>query len=86
VNTTIASVRAPQIAWHLREGTFRDVFVAQVMRPTSAQGDLIVDPDEVLPPSFQLETVAQKRFGGRWIRISRLTGIDLPPNGSQPGQ
>ena len=86
VNTTIASVRAPQIAWHLREGTFRDVFVAQVMRPTSAHGDMIVDPDEVLPPAFQLETVAEKRFGGRWIRISRLTGIDLPPAGSQPGQ
>lgn len=86
VNTTIASVRAPQIAWHLREGTFRDVFVAQVMRPTTAGGDTIVDPDEVLPPSFRLETVAEKRFGGRWIRISRLTGIDLPPNGGQPGQ
>ncbi|MBL9212511.1 MAG: glycosyltransferase family 39 protein [Opitutaceae bacterium] len=86
VNTTIASVRAPQIAWHLREGTFRDVFVAQVMRPTTAQGDMIVDPDEVLPPAFQLETVAEKRFGGRWIRISRLTGIDLPPAGNQPGQ
>lgn len=86
VNTTIASVRAPQIAWHLREGTFRDVFVAQVMRPTTAEGDAIVDPDEVLPPAFQLETVAEKRFGGRWIRISRLTGIDLPSSGSQPGQ
>jgi hypothetical protein len=86
VNTTIASVRAPQIAWHLREGTFRDVFVAQVMRPTTAEGDAVVDPDEVLPPAFRLETVAEKRFGGRWIRISRLTGIDLPSNGSQPGQ
>lgn len=86
LNTSIAAVRAPQIAWHLREGTFRQVFVAQVLRPTTAQGDLIVDPAEVLPPTFQLETVAEKRFGGRWIRISRLTGIDLPPAVDLPGQ
>ena len=86
VNTTIAGVRGPQIAWHLREGTFRDVFVAQVVRPTSAQGDLIVDPDEMLPPAFQLEPVAEKRFGARWIRISRLTGIDLPQTLAQPGE
>lgn len=86
VNIVIASVRGPQIAWHLREGTFRDVFVAQVMRPITAEGGTIVDPDDVLPPSFRLETVAEKRFGGRWIRISRLAGIDLPPSGGQPGQ
>jgi hypothetical protein len=86
VNTTIAGVRGPQIAWHLREGTFRDVFVAQVLRPTSADGDPIVDPDERLPDTFRLETVTEKRFGGRWIRISRLTGIDLPLAGGQPGQ
>lgn len=86
VNTTMVSGRAPQLAWHLREGTFHDVYVAQVLRPSSAQGDAFVEPDEVLPPAFQLETVAEKRFGGRWIRISRLTGIDLPPTVSQPGQ
>lgn len=86
LNTTVAAVRAPQIAWHLREGTFRHVFVAQVLRPTTAQGDLIVDPNEVLPPAFRLETVAEKRFGARWIRISRLTGIDLAEAGSLPGQ
>jgi 4-amino-4-deoxy-L-arabinose transferase-like glycosyltransferase len=86
VNTTIAAVRAPQIAWHLREGTFREVLVAQVIRPTTAQGDPIVDPDEILPASFRLETVAEKRFGARWIRISRLIGVDAPPGATQSGQ
>ncbi len=86
VNTTIAAVRGPQIAWHLREGTFREVLVAQVIRPTTPQGDPIVDPDEILPAAFRLETVAEKRFGARWIRISRLAGVDTPPAAAQPGQ
>jgi hypothetical protein len=75
VNTAAVRTRAAQIAWHLREGTFREVLVAQVIRPTSAQGEAGVDPDDVLPEEFRLEPLEQKRFGGRWIRISRLVGI-----------
>lgn len=86
LNTTIATVRGPQIAWHLKEGTFREVIVSQVLRPTSAQGDAIVDPDEVLPPNFRLETLKEKRFGGRWIRISRLVGVDPVPAVTPTGQ
>jgi hypothetical protein len=75
LNTSIARLRAPQIAWHMRHGTFREVLVSQVIRPTSARGDPVVDPDEVLPENFHLETVTEKRFGARWIRISRLKEI-----------
>jgi hypothetical protein len=75
VNINVAALRAPQISWHLREGTFHDVFVAQVLRPTSIKGEMIVDPGDVLPPEFQLRTIAEKRFGGRWIRISALVEI-----------
>ncbi len=84
LNTSIARVRGPQIAWHLRQGTFKEVLVSQVVRPTSANGDPIVDPDEELPESFQLETITQKRFGARWIRISRLLGV-APSSASAPG-
>ena len=86
VNTSIASVRGPQIAWHMREGTFRDVFVSQILRPTSEKGEATVDPDEVLPPNFRLETVEVKRFGARWIRISRLLGVDAPESALPPAQ
>jgi hypothetical protein len=76
VNTNIARLRGPQIAWHIRHGTFREVIVSQVIRPTSAKGEPVIDPDEELPENFHLETLAEKRFGARWIRISRLTEIE----------
>ncbi len=79
VLTPVARTRAAQIAWHLREGTFRTVLVAQVLRPTTAEGDAGIDPDDVLPPEFKLEPLERKRFGMRWIRISRLVAVDVEP-------
>jgi hypothetical protein len=68
--------RGEQIKYHLREGTFREVIVAQALRPTSAQGEMGVDPEDLMPPEFRLETVAEKRFGGRWARLSRLVAVE----------
>jgi len=76
VNIAIARTRAAAIAWHLREGTVHEVLVGQALRPTSAAGEMGVDPEDVLPDSFHLETIAVKRFGLRWDRISRVTKID----------
>ena len=75
----VAAGRGPQIAWHLRQGTFREVLVAQALRPTSARGDFGIDPDDLLPPNFHLETIAEKRFGARLARISRIVAIDPAP-------
>lgn len=86
VNTVLARVRLPQIAWHMKQGTFREVLVTQVIRPMTAKGDAIIDPEDEFPGNVHLETVAEKRFGGRWIRISRVTGIDLPPPVTSPAQ
>lgn len=86
VNTVLARVRLPQIAWHLKQGTFREVIVTQVIRPMSARGDAIIDPEDEFPDSLHLEMIAEKRFGGRWIRISRVTGIDLPAPVTSPAQ
>jgi hypothetical protein len=83
VNTVLARGRGAQIAWHMRQGTFREVVVSQVLRPTSARGDLIVDPDDVFPENFRLQTMVEKRFGGRWIRISRLEEV-VPVEVSAP--
>lgn len=68
--------RPEHIRYHLREGTFREVIVAQALRPTSAKGDMGVDPEDLMPESYHLETIAEKRFGGRWARLSRLVSID----------
>lgn len=86
VNTMLARGRGPQIAWHMRQGTFREVIVSQVLRPMSAQGDPIVDPEDEIPGSFQLETIAEKRFGGRWIRISRVVAIEPTAGPTEPAQ
>ncbi|HEX2854940.1 MAG TPA: glycosyltransferase family 39 protein [Opitutaceae bacterium] len=75
----IGAMRGEQISYHLKEGTFKEVLIAQALRPTTAQGNLGVDPEDVLPASFKIETIAQKRFGGRWLRISRLIAIEPEP-------
>ena len=74
-----ARQRGVQISYHLREGTFREVIVAQGLRPTSERGELGVDPQDLMPPEFQLETIAEKRFGTRWARLSRVVAINRAP-------
>ncbi len=75
---TVGRLRGEQIKFHLKEGTLREVIVAQALRPTSAEGDLGVDPRDEMPPNYRLEPFAWKRFGGRWIRLSRIVAIDPP--------
>jgi hypothetical protein len=43
-----------------------------------------VDPDDVLPPAFHLEMIAEKRFGGRLDRLSRVVSIDPVPPPAHP--
>jgi Dolichyl-phosphate-mannose-protein mannosyltransferase len=74
--TSVGATRGAQIAYHMHEGTFKEVIVAQAMRPTSIEGDRGVDPEDELPASFHLETIVEKRFGGRWARLSRVIAID----------
>jgi hypothetical protein len=75
VLNTVGRQRAAQINYHLGEGTFREVIVAQGLRPTSARGEMGVDPNDLLPPEFQLETIDEKRMGGRWARLSLVVAI-----------
>ncbi len=86
INTPVARARAPQIAWHMRQGTYREVLVAQVVRPTSAQGEAGIEPEDVLPPEFKLEPIERKRFGMRWIRISRVVAVDAGSAAPSSGQ
>lgn len=76
--------RSAQIRYHMSEGTFREVIVAQALRPTSAQGEMGVDPLDLMPESYRLEPIAEKRFGGRYARLSRLIGIDEAPDAVVP--
>lgn len=66
--------------YHLWQGTFREVIAVQTLRPTSANGDMGGDPNDLMPPTHRLEPIAEKRLGGRWARQSWLVvSDDAPP-------
>ena len=81
----VARLRGEQIRYHLREGTFKNVLVTQALRPTTAEGDRGIDPEDLMPDNYRLEAIAEKRFGGRWLRISRIVAIDpVNPKAATP--
>ena len=84
VNLSVARLRGAELAWHIRRGTFREVLVTQVVRPTTADGSPAVDPSNSLPGGFRLEPIERKRFGARWIQLSRLVSVDQPEVGARP--
>ncbi len=75
----VAAQKGNDIRYHMAQGTFREVIVAQAVRPTSGEGEMGVDPDDVMPATFHLEKIAEKRFGGRLDRLSRIVSIDPTP-------
>jgi hypothetical protein len=76
----IAVSKGGDIRYHMGQGTFKEVIVSQAIRPTSSEGDMGVDPDDVMPPGFHLQRIAEKRFGGRLDRLSRIVSIDPEPD------
>jgi hypothetical protein len=83
----IAVQKGEDIRYHMGQGTFKEVIVTQAIRPTSAEGDMGVDPEDLMPPSFHLQKIAEKRFGGRLDRLSRIVSIDPEPaKPSKPDQ
>lgn len=77
--------RSAQLRFHLKAGTFSEILVAQELRPSTANGDLGVDPKDLLPNNFHLQALRIGRFGTRCVRISRLVSVDEPaPSGSRP--
>jgi len=76
---SVAALKGNDIRYHMAQGTFREVIVAQAVRPTDGDGGMGVDPDDLMPATFHLETIAEKRFGGRVDRLSRIVSIDPVP-------
>ncbi len=67
---------AGRLQEQLREHTFAEILVLQSLRPTSSEGWHELVMDDRLPPGFHLEQLAEKRFGTKLARISRLVAID----------
>ena len=78
-----AQAVADRLAEQLKLPDFNEILITQSARPTSADGQYQIVPEEALPPWFHLELLAEHRFGTKLARISRLVAIDLPP-GFQP--
>jgi dolichyl-phosphate-mannose-protein mannosyltransferase len=74
-----AATKGDDIRYHMGQDTFSEVIVTQAIRPSSAEGEMGVDPDDLLPPNFHLQKFAEKRFGGRLDRLSRIVSIDPEP-------
>ena len=72
----VARQRGDQLRYHMSQGTFREILVSQALRPTTPDGKFGVDPDDVLPDNYRLEILAEKRFGGRMERLSRLIAVE----------
>jgi hypothetical protein len=77
--SAVGAQKGEQIRYHMGQGTFKEVLVTQAIRPTSANGDYGVDPEDAMPDSYHLETLAEKRFGMGLVRISRIVSIDPQP-------
>ncbi|MBI5382648.1 MAG: glycosyltransferase family 39 protein [Opitutae bacterium] len=74
-----ARLVADRLVEHLKAGTFRQILVFQSMRPSTVEGDHQLVPEDRLPDNFHLTLLAERRFGTKLARISRLDAIDPPP-------
>ena len=68
-----------RLAYQLQAHDFTEILVTQGARPTSVEGNFEITPADRLPPGFKLELIAEKRFGTKIDRISRLVAVEVPP-------
>jgi 4-amino-4-deoxy-L-arabinose transferase-like glycosyltransferase len=71
-----ANIMTDRIKHQLGEPTFKEILVLQSLRPTSVEGHHQVVPEDKLPSEYKVERLAEKRFGTKIARISRLIAIE----------
>lgn len=71
-----ALIYQDRLQFQLQAGFFQEILITQELRPASAMGDHQVVPEDVLPKNFQIETLAERRFGTKLVRISRLLAVN----------
>jgi hypothetical protein len=79
-----ARLVADRLQHQLTQPLFDEILVIQALRPTSAEGDFQLPEEEELPDFFRTELLAEKRFGTRLCRVSRLVAVDLPVGWEPP--
>lgn len=78
-----AGIVADRLRFQLETGTFREILVTQSFRPSTRDGLHQMVPEDMLPAGFMLEPLAERRFGTKLTRISRLVAV--PPPVADPG-
>jgi hypothetical protein len=73
-----ARIRGSELAWHVRHHSFPVIWVAQRVLTEGASGEWAVDPSDMLPAYWELETIAVRRVGFTLTRISRVLSINPP--------
>ncbi len=79
-----ARMVADRMQFNLQESMFQEILVMQSFRPTTADGDHAMMPEDKLPPGFELVRLAERRFGTKITRISRLVAVTRPPAAAKP--
>lgn len=79
-----ARLVADRVQSSLQESMFREILVMQSFRPTTADGDHAMVPEDRLPQGFELEFLTERRFGTKLTRISRLVAITRPGGEGKP--
>jgi hypothetical protein len=79
-----ARLVADRLQHQLTQPLFDEILVIQALRPTSAEGDFQLPEEEALPDFFRTELLAEKRFGTRLCRVSRLVAVELPVGWEPP--
>ena len=79
-----ARLVSDRLHYQLAESYFREILVMQTLRPSTAEGDHQLLPEDRLPANFHLELLAEKRFGTKIARISRLVAVDISEASVRP--
>jgi len=70
---------ADRLQYQLETDGFQEILVMQSFRPATREGHHQMVPEDALPESFMLEPLAERRFGTKITRISRLVGLKPAP-------
>jgi hypothetical protein len=79
-----ARLVSDRLQYQLGEPTFQEILVMQSLRPSTANGDHQLLPEDRLPAGFHLEILAEKRFGTKISRISRLVAVETGETPTRP--
>ncbi len=67
------------LAYHWKQRSFDEVLVMQRLAPATAGGGMGVEPDSQLPEGVILETIAERRVGGKLQRVSLVRDVRWEP-------